>query len=568
MKTLLYYSLLLLPIIAIFPQVFAQNQESQRIIIRLDDATPLAPKQLKNGTLLFGTPSLDSLQKVYGCTQVEGLHRLRNTLTKRNNTTQTPLLLTLTFGKSHSIKTLCQAYEALPEVLYAEPDYLGEGGGKRFTPQALPNDSLFSRQWGLKNDGSFNRAPQTAKPGADINIEAVWNATQGSPTITLAILDSGIKPDHPEFENRIWVNTAETPENGIDDDGNGYIDDTQGWNFAYDDNDITDDHGHGTNVAGIAAATGNNNLGYAGVDWNAKILVCKVLNEENKGFYSWWIDAILYAVDQGADVINLSLGGDSFSQGLRDAVQYAIDNDVFVVACMMNENTDEPYYPAAYQGVFAVGATNPNDTRASPFFWDEESGSNYGSHINLVAPGNFIYGLSHLDNNNYGTYWGGTSQAAPYVAGVASLVRAAQPSLTIAEITEAMHNTAEDRIGFAGEDTPGFDIYYGHGRLNAEALFNLLGITSTHTPLNTTLSEFEVYPNPTQSYIQFANFPMHDTAPVALKLIDMQGKTITEWKLTPKDLQKPLALPSTPSGYYFLLVTHNYLQKNVPILIK
>jgi subtilisin family serine protease len=130
----------------------------------------------------------------------------------------------------------------------------------------------------------------------------------------------------------------------------------------------------------------------------------------------------------------------------------------------MNANTDTAYYPAACRHVIAVGATNPDDTRSAPFFWDKSSGSNYGKHITVVAPGNFIYGI---DPEGYDTYWGGTSQAAPYVSGLAALLIAQDPSRTADEIIDIIKNTADDGVGNPSEDKPGWDQYYGYGRINA-----------------------------------------------------------------------------------------------------
>ena len=151
-------------------------------------------------------------------------------------------------------------------------------------------------------------------------MDLAWNIETGSSEIVVAVLDSGIKLDHPEFLGRVWNN--DNQENGYD--------------FANNDNDPTDDHGHGTNVAGIIGAISNNSTGYAGVDWNCKIMPLKVINDENWGYYSWWIDAIYYAVNNGANIINMSLGGSSYSQAMEDAVNFAVNNNVQVFVSMMN----------------------------------------------------------------------------------------------------------------------------------------------------------------------------------------------------------------------------------------
>ena len=243
---------------------------------------------------------------------------------------------------------------------------LGQLKSSKIELQSIPNDTYFSRQYGLYNDGTFSLS--SATNDADIDMDLGWDIEQGDQSIIVAVLDSGIKLDHPEFSGRLWTNPNETL-NGIDDDNNGYIDDINGWDFANNDNTPTDDHGHGTNVTGIIGANSNNNLGYSGVDRNCKLMIGKILDENNSGYYSWWTDGIYYAVDNGAKVINMSVGGSGFSSSMKDAIDYAYNNGVTVIACMMNENNNTTFYPAGYQNTIAVGATNPNDERSAPFFW-------------------------------------------------------------------------------------------------------------------------------------------------------------------------------------------------------
>lgn len=366
------------------------------------------------------------------------------------------------FPAGTDLEAVIKAYQGTGEVEYAEPDFEGESGGLLVVP---PNDDQYQRQWGLHNTGILSMTP--ALPGADIDMENAWEITQGDSNIIVAVIDEGAKMDHPEFAGRIWINKEEIRNNGIDDDQNGYVDDYNGWDFANKDNDATDDQGHGTNVAGIIGANGNNSIGFAGVDWKAKLMILKALDQDGNGLYSWWTEAITYAVDHGARVINLSLGGSSASTSLQNAVKYALDHGVVVVACMMNTNSDVTYYPAAYTGVIAVGSTNPDDSRSSPFPWSATSGSNYGNHISVSAPGNYIYGLDYQSNTNYTSYWAGTSQAAPHVAGVAALLLAQDAKRTPAQIKSILETTAEDLVGKSSEDTQGWDKYHGYGRINA-----------------------------------------------------------------------------------------------------
>lgn len=426
----------------------------------------------------------------------------------------------LNFESNQNIDHLIKQYKNSNLFEYVEPDFIGTGGGKKIELQSIPNDTYFSRQYGLYNDGTFSLS--SATNDADIDMDLGWDIEQGDQSIIVAVLDSGIKLDHPEFSGRLWTNPNETL-NGIDDDNNGYIDDINGWDFANNDDDPTDDHGHGTNVTGIIGANSNNNLGYSGIDWNCKLMIGKILDENNSGYYSWWTDAIYYAVDNGAKVINMSVGGSGFSSSMKDAIDYAYNNGVTVVACMMNENNNTTFYPAGYQNTIAVGATNPNDERSAPFFWSTTSGSNYGNHIDVVAPGNYIYGLDHQSDTNYNFYWGGTSQAAPLVTGLSSLLLAQDADKTPDDIRSIIRSTAEDQLGNISEDISGFDIYYGYGRVNAyEALLqSSLSINEITNPKN-----LSIFPNPVSTFatvnsaLKFNTVLIHNILGVEVLKID------------------------------------------------
>lgn len=465
---------------------FAQIQEKQsknRLVVKFKSSVDVG-YGMPNNARKFHHHELDDLNKK---------NKVQSIILSGNK--QKGDTYILNFESNHEINDLIEQYKNTNLFEYVEADFIGLGGGKKAALEFVPDDTYFSRQYGLYNDGTFSLSPATID--ADIDMELGWDIEQGDQSIIVAVLDSGIKLEHPEFSGRIWTNTNETL-NGIDDDNNGYIDDINGWDFANNDNDPTDDHGHGTNVTGIIGANSNNNLGYSGVDWNCKLMIGKILNENNTGYYSWWTDAIYYAVDNGANVINMSVGGSGFSNSMKDAIDYAYDNGVIVVACMMNENNNTTFYPAGYQNTIAVGATNPNDERSAPFFWSATSGSNYGNHIDVVAPGNYIYGLNHQSNTNYNSYWGGTSQATPLVAGLSSLLLAQDPDQTPDDIRSIIRNTAEDQVGNLSEDIPGFDIYYGYGRINTyQALLqNSLSVNEVTNPTN-----FSIFPNPVSNFV-------------------------------------------------------------------
>ncbi|MGB0432111.1 MAG: S8 family serine peptidase, partial [Bacteroidia bacterium] len=219
----------------------------------------------------------------------------------------------------------------------------------------IPNDPYFlQEQWAHYNNGRFKGYP--SKPDSDIDTDKAWSITTGSENIIVAIIDAGIKTDHPEFENRLWRNHGEL-NSSTDADSNGYVDDTLGWNFVDDNNNISDDNGHGTMVAGIALATGDNDYMYAGVNWKSKIMTCKVFDSDGKGKKGRVASAIYYAVDNGADVINFSGGSNLKSKVIEGAVRYAYQNNVPVIVSAGNENT-AIYFPATMEETIAVGSTS------------------------------------------------------------------------------------------------------------------------------------------------------------------------------------------------------------------
>lgn len=455
-------------------------------------------------------------------------------------------ILLITFKNEIDILKAINQLSNTGEFLYVEPDYIGSGSGKKIQSSSLvinnsllttPDDTYFTRQWGFKNDGTFPLSNATI--GADVDMTLAWDVTTGNSDMIIAVLDSGIRFSHPEFSNRLWVNPSES-NNNSDSDNNGYKDDLSGWDFANFDNDPTDDHGHGTNVTGILLANGDNNNGYAGVNWKSKIMPLKILDKDNNGFYSWWIEAINYAVNNGAKVINMSVGGSGYSNGMKDAVDFAYSKNVVITVSMHNENNDTPYYPSAYTNTIAVGSTDPDDKRSKPFFWSSSSGSNYGSHIDVVAPGNYIYGLSYSSNIQYNTYWGGTSQAAPLVAGICSLILDQKPNLTVEQVRSILRDTAEDQVGDPMEDIAGWDKFYGAGRVNANnALQKVLSTDTYSKDLNITL-----FPNPTNGRMKIDGSLYN----YEFTIYDILGKIVSKGKT----FNNSINLPQLKKGIYTL----------------
>lgn len=437
----------------------------------------------------------------------------------------------LKFVNDIDVMAVIEVYNKTGLFRYVEPNYIGQGHGHL---QTTPNDPLFSRQWSHYNDGSFSLSPATVD--ADIDTDLAWDITQGDPDLIVAVLDSGLKLDHPEFAGRIVA----------------------GYDFVNNDNDPTDDHGHGTNVAGIALAKGNNSIGYAGVNWNSQIMVCKILDHQNLGFYDWWADAIYFAVDNGANVINMSVGGSSPSILLEDAINYAFDNNVSVVVSSGNQNS-VIQYPARYPNAIAVGSTNPNDTRSKPFFWNPNSGSNFGAELDFVAPGNFIFGPSFNSDTNYDSYWGGTSQAAPHVAGVISLMLSINPDLTVTEIRQILEETSEDQVGDSF-DTPGWDMYYGHGRINA---YNAVSSPLlSNAEYYVASSNIKLYPNPTSNEDIFSITGLDPNSHYSISVISMDGKIVKEINNALNNRTLDINIGSIQAGVYMVNI-HNLNNKSM-----
>lgn len=483
----------------------------------------------------FGINSIDILNKEFGVIEI----------LRTGNRSQAKAFV-LKFDKEQNIDLLIAKYLQTDFFEYVEPNYIGRGAGVKGSQSTLPNDFKFSSQWGLRNDGSFNLSPATAD--ADVDMDTAWDIERGDSTLIVAVLDAGLKLDHPEMEGRLWINPFDTVD-GADEDNNGYVDDINGWDFANDDNHPKDDHGHGTNVTGIIAAKANNNIGFAGVDWYCKILTGKILDGNNFGLYSWFADGIYYAVDNGARIINMSVGGSGFSQLMDDAVDYAYQNGVTIVTCMMNENNQVTYYPAGLAKTIAVGSTNPNDERSSPFFWSATSGSNFGSHIDVVAPGNYIYGLSHSSNNNYNSYWGGTSQATPLVTGICALLLAQDPLRQPEDLRNILRNTAEDEVGDPSEDIPGFDIYYGAGRVNAFAALKAEAVGREEE--SSLENGFQIFPNPAADLIFFKSEKDFSK----IKVCDALGSVLLEFDKKELAINGSLDVSELSNGIYFICFT-------------
>lgn len=322
-------------------------------------------------------------------------------------------------------------YRASGLVEFAEPDY-------KLRSFATPNDPEFKSgaQWGL-----FNSGQSGGRLGSDIQAVAGWDTMNSASNIVVAVVDSGIRYTHEDLAANMWVNTNEIPNNNIDDDNNGYIDDIHGIDAIENTGDPMDDLGHGTHVAGIVGAVGNNGIGVAGVAWNVKLMGCRFLSKAGDGDTSDAIQCIDYARRMGARVINASWGGPDYSAALFTAINTARNVGIVVVAASGNDiqNIDEiPLYPASFtlDNIIVVAGTTRSDTMDTSY-------SNWGQNtVDLFAPGTGIRSTWHTWDGAY-TANTGTSMAAPHVAGIAALMRARFPNYTPQQIVNRLRDTVD-----------------------------------------------------------------------------------------------------------------------------
>ena len=323
-------------------------------------------------------------------------------------------------------------------VAYAEPDFF------MFKSQEkTPNDPFYALDYALVESPDDH----------DIDAPAAWTTRTGCAKV--AILDTGIDTDHPDLASNVYK-SSDKPNNNKDDDKNGYVDDTYGWNVINGKGSGEDDNGHGTHVSGIVAGHGNNANGISGICWSAKLVAVKFMNSKGKGSTSDAIDGIDYAVKNGAKIINCSFGSSSKSSALHDAVDYAQDHNVLLVVAAGNdgENIDKnPEYPASYtdSNILTVAASTNEDTLASF--------SNFGSTaVDVAAPGDNIY--STYKGGGY-KYLSGTSMAAPYAAGTAAMLRKQESDATYGELRKAIRQKVDKPPALAGK------VAYD-GRLNVQ----------------------------------------------------------------------------------------------------
>ena len=413
-----------------------ENYASDRVIIKYIDEVDLSNGEIDKLRVI--NPTLGKLLANQG---VENSIPLFGNVIKFNNPDNNRLskIHVLHLDKTRNVYQVVDALSEDPSIEWAEPDFLA------YPTSTIPNDARFSEQWGLDQ----------------IQAPAAWDIETGDQTVVIAVVDSGIDISHQDLSPKIWNNPGEVANNGIDDDNNGFIDDVNGWDFVNSDNDPQDDYGHGTQVAGVVSAQSNNSVGIAGVCWGCKLMPVKVMQVSGVANYSDIAAGVLYAAEKGAEVINLSLGGQSDSNTLKSAIQAATDiYGSVVVGGAGNNNLDSPLYPAAYGEVLAVAGTTQSDNKYGL--------SNYGARVDVSAP---AVGISTtFMGGDYG-YVDGTSLSAAFASGFAGLLRSHHPTWSQATIRAQIIQSTDN----IDSENPSYIGKLGSGRVNANQGLSITG---------------------------------------------------------------------------------------------
>jgi serine protease len=410
---------------------------ADRVVVKYKNASTTLNKNSSN---LFSKLNIHTSQETFS-----------KTTNKLQSSRELDIIYTLHFSSPYNPIYIAKEISKLDDIEWVEPHYLYELAFQ-------PNDPVYSDPDTLRY-----------KHLDVIKANDAWDINKGNEDIIIAIVDTGIDWAHPDLADNIWTNSAEIDNNGIDDDENGFVDDYRGWDLGgFDgtaDNDPKEDRAdHGTHVAGLASAVTDNGIGIASIGFNSRLMAVKTSRDDTRSdigtaLIAYGYEGILYAADNGADIINCSWGGYSYSFAAQAVIDYAISKGALVVAAAGNDNSKEKFYPAGYSGVLSVGGTSFVDQKAS---W-----SNYGTNIDVCAPGVNIY--STWQNSPFYRSTSGTSLSSPIAAGLAALVTNQFPNYSPLQVTEQIRVNTDNLDNI----NPNFVNKLGSGRINAyKALAN------------------------------------------------------------------------------------------------
>ena len=406
------------------------------IIVKFNDEISLSGSQ---NDILFTSSSKTDLSKIYTLNNYYGLTSIEKIFTQKSPKFLSNIFL-LRFNCKSNMDSIIQEYGKISLISYVQPNCI-------YHANIIPNDPLFGDQWSLDNIGQ-----KDGLLDADIDAPEAWEIETGDNETIVAVIDSGVDYLHNDLANNIWINMDEIPNNDIDDDNNGFIDDVRGWDFANSDNNPMDDNGHGTFCSGIISGTTNNEIGIAGVTWDCKIMPLKFLSYKGFGTTIDAINSILYAINNGARVLSNSWGGYMEDQLLENTFNYAYAENVLPIAAAGNDDTILKQNPSGFKDVISVTASNNRDKK--PYY------SNYGKWVDIAAPGDEI--LSTMPSNKY-SYGYGTSAACPHVSGLAALILSKNPNLTVEMLKTIIYSNTDELNTL---------YYLGRGRINAYKTLN------------------------------------------------------------------------------------------------
>jgi subtilisin family serine protease len=481
----------------------------------------------------FGTTQLNSTFAGLSSqpSKIKSISRIKKDPFKTSSTAKSSEsnaeVLTLYFDSDQNIPELIKQLKNNPDILIAEPNRI------LYLPktQVTPNDPLLTSQYHINL----------------LKMTDAWATTPGTSSVSIAVIDTGIDINHPDFVGQLWQNTAEVNGiTGIDDDGNGRIDDKYGWNTDKSSNQLNDLNGHGTHVSGIAAAAGNNSVGIAGIAYGCKIMTLKSNAEDSDSFYlSSIIESINYAIDNNASIINMSLGGRGEYQLFNEAISDAYDAGISIVVAAGNESEsieDNLISPAIHPDVITVAAANDQGEVDTEY-------SNFGRALEITAPGTLIY--STYPPSTYRTLTG-TSMATPIVSGVLGLLKSAHPTATQQQLLDAITATALDK------NSPGKDIISGYGLIQPAAALKHLNAPKTRSShltgdyiQNNNVIEYtfqSIAPIRQQSIVATINNTRYTLASPHLTFTPSTGTTTGTLRIDLSSI--PLAGQTTISLYY------------------
>ncbi|MCI0472522.1 MAG: S8 family peptidase [Ignavibacteria bacterium] len=501
----------------------------------------------------FGVSKLDNLLSSYGVNKIEQLFPLKQDPSKRMTGDD---VLAKMFQINYSSDTdptdlSAIIFEQNKDILdYAEPEFV-------YVSDFTPNDPYIGSQYHI----NFRISAYNA-----------WNVTQGDTSVVIGIVDSGSDLDHPDLAANIKYNYLEIPNNSIDDDANGYVDDWRGWDFAGADyQNLSQDNDpniygsnceHGSHVSGCASEVTNNGIGGAGIGFKCKLLISKhgADNDYTGSGYSYIYNSnngIVYCYQNGAKVINCSFGGSSYSSQTQLVITYAWLAGTVVCASAGNEGQNVPRYPASYQYAVSVASTTSSDLKS----WF----SNYHSTVDVCAPGSGIY--STLWNNGYASF-DGTSMSAPIAAGTVALIWAKYPSYTPDQIVNRLVTGVDSIYNL----NPSYVGLLGSGRINAyKSVMPLTSVTPNGNAMPENYSLSQNYPNPFNPVTKI-NFSVPKSSNVVLKVFDATGReieTLVKEQKTAGSYTVTFDAKAYSSGaYYYKISAGDFSQVKKMLLIK